>query len=137
MLNSAARICIGTDIVEIQRIRDAAMRRPGFFDRILTPSEKEYCLRKADATVPLAGRFAAKEAVLKCLGTGLSRVSWQDIEILNNDNGNPQVYFSGSAKNLLGDRGIKYLNVSISHSRDYAVAVAVGECVTDEASDRG
>ena len=129
-------IRVGTDIIEIQRIRSAAMRHPGFFDRILTPNEKEYCLSKADAFVSLAGRFAAKEAVLKSLGTGLAQISWLDMEILADKNGSPQVLFSGSAEKILRVNGIKYINVSISHSRDYAVAVAVGECVADEARNR-
>ena len=128
---------IGTDIIEIERIRNAAKRHPGFFDRILTADEKKYCLAKVDSFVPLAGRFAAKEAVMKCLQVGLERVSWQDIAILADEVGSPQVFLTGSALQVLRECGLGYIQVSISHSRDYAMAVAIGECVADADNDRG
>ena len=130
-------IRVGTDIIEIERIRNAAKRHPGFFDRILTADEKKYCLAKVDSCVPLAGRFAAKEAVMKCLQVGLERISWQDIAILADEVGSPQVHLTGAARQLLRESGLGYIQVSISHSRDYAMAVAIGECVADADNDRG
>lgn len=118
---------IGTDIIEISRVRKAASRHQAFYDRVLTRREKEYCLAKGDPVPSLAGRFAAKEAVLKCLGLGLRGVSWQDLEIIPDEPGAPRVLFSAALQRVLAEKGIKTVKVSISHSRDYAMAVAVGE----------
>ena len=118
---------IGTDIIEISRVRTAAARHPAFYDRILTGREKAYCLEKADPVPTLAGRFAAKEAVIKCLGVGLRGLSWRDFEIIPDDWGAPLVLFSETVKSILDEKAIKSVKVSISHSREYAVAVAVGE----------
>lgn len=118
---------IGTDIIEISRVRSAAARHPAFYDKILSNREKIYCLGKADPVTSLAGRFAAKEAVLKCLGLGLRGLSWHDLEIIPDELGAPQAFFSENLKRHLEGRGIKAVKVSISHSREYAMAVAVGE----------
>lgn len=118
---------VGTDIIEIQRIREAVRRRPAFWDKVLTPQEKEYCLGKTDPVPSLAGRFAAKEAILKCIGTGLRGISWQDLDIVSGEEGTPLVCFSSRAQGILAQRGLVKISVSISHSRDYALAVAIGE----------
>jgi len=118
---------IGTDIIEISRVRTAAARHPSFYDKILTEREKTCCLGKSDPVPTLAGRFAAKEAVLKCMGLGLRGLSWRDLEVIPDGQGAPQVLFSENIKKILEDKRIKYIKVSISHSRDYAMAVAVGE----------
>lgn len=118
---------IGTDIVEITRIRKATERSPRFWSRILTPGEEAYCRRKKDGIPSLAGRFAAKEAILKCLGLGLSQLSWHDMEILPGENGCPQVSCSAVLQKVMAARGVNEIKVSISHSRDYAMAVAIGE----------
>lgn len=83
-------------------------------------------LRK-DPIPSLAGRFAAKEAILKCIGTGLRGLSWRDLEILPDELGAPQVLFSQAAEKIINEKGIRKISVSISHSRNYAVAVAIGE----------
>lgn len=118
---------VGSDIIEISRVRMAALRHPAFYDRILSSREKEYCRGKADPAPTLAGRFAAKEAILKCLGCGLKGLSWQDLEILPDEMGAPQAFFSGKLQGVLAEKGIKTVKISISHSRDYAMAVAIGE----------
>lgn len=118
---------VGTDIIEIKRIRQVVKRHPQFWDRILTPLEKEYCRQKGDGIASLAGRFAAKEAVLKCTGRGLSRLSFRDLEILPDSLGCPQVYFSEKIKDILAERQISSIQISISHCHDYAMAVAIGE----------
>ncbi|MDD2212397.1 MAG: holo-ACP synthase [Clostridia bacterium] len=118
---------VGTDIVEIERIRKAAERHPAFWDRVLTPWEKEYCQGQGNPWQSLAGRFAAKEAVLKCLGLGLFRLSWHDVEIRADHLGCPVVNFKASLKKILAEKKITALSLSISHCRSYAMAVAVGE----------
>ncbi|NTW54400.1 MAG: holo-ACP synthase [Chlorobaculum sp.] len=113
---------VGVDIVEIARIR-VVYERFGqtFMKKILTEAEMALCLSKPDPVASLAGRFAAKEAVSKALGTGISRgLSWHSIEVLNNDAGKPCVtvhasFFSGR------------ISLSISHDRHSAVAMALYE----------
>lgn len=127
---------VGSDIIEIQRIRETVRRRPGFWDRVLTPWEKAYCFGKKDPVPSLAGRFAAKEAILKCIGIGLRGISWHDLEIKSGDQGAPRVCFSPRAKSILASQGLERIEISISHSRDYALAVAVGEVRDCEACFR-
>jgi holo-[acyl-carrier protein] synthase len=115
---------IGNDIVEIARIRAILTRYPQrFLDRIYTSHEQEYCLKRKEPALHLAGRFAAKEAIVKALGIGFSQgLNWLDIEIQNDSKGKPTVFLSASAKELLGDL---MLHVSISHCHHYATAFAV------------
>lgn len=115
---------IGNDIIEIARIQAVIARHSKrFLNRIFTPSEQEYCLKRKNPALHLAGRFAAKEAIVKALGTGFSQgISWLDIEIKNDSKGKPIVSFSPSAKELFGDLN---LHISISHCHHYATAFAV------------
>ncbi len=116
---------MGTDIALIARIRKL---RPAAVARLLTPKEQAYCGRYADAPARVAGRFAAKEAVLKALGTGLSDgIGWHQIEILPDAKGCPRTKFSGAARRHLGALGATRCHVSISHQGDYAVAFAILE----------
>ncbi len=114
---------IGIDIIEIDRIRHAVKRYGRhFLDKVYTPRELRYCKNKKQFRFPeLSVRFAAKEAYAKALGVGISSfgrknngVNWKDIEISNNSLGKPFLAFRGKAK--------KKVQVSLSHSRDYAVA---------------
>ena len=118
---------IGVDIAEIARIK-RLLDRKGFAEKVFTPSELASCAKLGSPEVRLAGRVAAKEAVMKAIGTGWARgVSWQDITIANDESGKPVVELSGRAR-LCADRiGAARVHVSISHSGGYAVAQAVAE----------
>lgn len=115
---------LGTDIVEIDRIKSIMARHPKkFLDRLFTPREQEYCLKRKEPALHFAGRFAAKEAVVKALGTGFSQgLTWKDFEIIPNPNGKPEVILSPSAIDLCGQATIL---VSISHCDHYATATAI------------
>ncbi|MBQ8498726.1 holo-ACP synthase [Chlamydia sp.] len=116
---------IGTDIIEINRIRKThAIYGDRFLKRIFTEREREYCFSKADPYASLAARFAAKEAVAKALGTGIGKLlKWKEIEMLRNSC-HPKVIVPGS---LLCSLGVQRILLSVSHSRDYATAVAIAE----------
>jgi len=122
------KIECGTDIIEISRITDAINKSGALFlDRIFTLSEKEYCERKKSARYEsYAGRFAVKEAVCKALGTGMSGIFFNEIEIVcETETGKPGVIFHGRAKEIFESFGAASVSVSLSHSKNYATAVAV------------
>lgn len=117
---------IGTDIVEVDRIRAAIERRKtAFINRIFTSGEQEYCQNAKDSAVCFSGRFAAKEAVLKALGTGLREMRWQDIEIIRDELGKPSVQLSAAAALLAQKRGVSRILLSISHTQEHALAFAI------------
>ncbi|RMG01925.1 MAG: holo-[acyl-carrier-protein] synthase [Planctomycetota bacterium] len=122
---------IGTDITECLRIARMIERHGELFlSRVYTPTEIDYCSNRKQATEHFTGRWAAKEAVLKALGTGWVRgISWRDIEIVNQPGGKPIVNLSGGAQAAAKRRGISHVFISISHCRTHATAfaVAVGE----------
>ena len=120
-------IGIGTDIVECLRIAQMIERHGELFiGRVYTPHEIGYCSARKAATQHYTGRWAAKESVLKALGTGWSRgVSWRDMEIRNDGDGNPRVALAGGAKEISDSMGINEFLVSISHCRSHATAIAV------------
>ena len=118
---------IGTDIVEISRIKKAVARE-SFVQRVFTPAEAEYCRsRGAAMAASFAGRFAAKEAFMKALGTGLREGSLQEIEILNDELGCPYMGISGKFLEMAGKKDMAECWISISHSREYATAQCVLE----------
>ena len=122
---------IGIDIVSIQRILDIYQRHADrFVRRILTDSEKEYVLRHKDPGQRLAGRWAAKEAALKALGTGLSNgIRWRDVEILPDRTGKPYVAFHGRAHEHAAGLGATVFHVTITHSDEWALAQVILEKV--------
>jgi len=123
-VSDVSRLVVGIDIIEIERIQEAISEcQDSFLSRIFTRAEQKNC--NADVA-SLAGRFAAKEAVMKALGTGATGVRWLDIEIITDQTGMPSVRLHGSAYDESLKRGIREFSVSISHSDLYAVAVAVG-----------
>lgn len=119
----------GIDIIEVSRIKKSMDRYAGRFEeRIFTPQEIEYCRSQADPGKHFAGRFAAKEAVLKSLGTGMAQgIFWKDMEILNQESGAPVLQFSGAAKAIFNSLNLKNVHISISHDKLYAIAHAVAE----------
>jgi holo-[acyl-carrier protein] synthase len=122
---------IGTDIVECLRIAQMIERHGELFiNRVYTQNEIEYCRSRKAATQHFAGRWAAKEAVLKALGTGWRRgISWRDVEIRNDVNGRPAIALRGGARDYIEESGIREVLISISHCRTHATAysIALGE----------
>lgn len=115
----------GIDIVEIGRVTEA-VKNPRFVKRVFTLHEQDYCeSRQSQKFHSYAARFAAKEAVMKALGTGLSQGNWQDIEILSAIDSKPRVSLGGFFAAIAREIGVSEIYVSISHSREYAVAQAI------------
>ena len=121
-------IGLGTDIVEIERIRDMILRHGDhFLQRCFTPAEIEYAQRHRDAASRFAGRWAAKEAVVKVLGTGFVQgITFHDIEVVRMDSGQPGIRLSGGAAEIASSLGITEVKLTISHAREYATATAIG-----------
>lgn len=113
----------GVDIIEISRFIQACNKHPHLLGKLFSPRELEALATKSYPS--LAARFAGKEAVLKTLGTGLRGLSWHDIEIINNEAGEPIVYLSDRAKRIAESRGGDNVRLSLSHSRDNALAMAI------------
>ena len=120
---------IGTDIIEVARIRESYEKfGQRFLQRVLRPSEVNYCLSHKFPAPHLAARFAGKEAVSKAFGTGIGRhVGWQDIEILRRDSGEPYVVLHDGAAKLLQERGATRVLITLSHTQEHATAMAVLE----------
>ncbi len=120
-------ISVGVDIIEISRVA-ATVERFGdrFLQRIYTPGEIAYCRGRAPQ---LAARFAAKEAVMKALGTGTRGVGWREVEVTRKRTGEPSIELHGRAAERAAKLGIDRLAISISHSRDYAVASVVSRVI--------
>ena len=120
-------IGIGTDIIECLRIAQMIERHGELFiGRVYTPREIEYCSSRKSATQHYAGRWAAKEAVLKALGTGWIRgISWRDVEVRNNEGGKPSIALAGGAREMCERLEIAEMLISISHCRTHATAFAI------------
>ncbi|QHN04138.1 holo-ACP synthase [Granulicella sp. WH15] len=120
---------LGTDITEIARIEKSLARfGQHFLDRVFTAGEIAYCQRKKAAAESFAARFAAKEAGAKALGTGISRgVSWQEIEVRREPGQRPTLHLSGRAAERAASLGVSHISLSLTHSRDLAMAVVIME----------
>ncbi len=114
---------VGCDIIEISRI-EKAMAKGNFLDRCFTEREREYFSMHKNCAESVAAGFAAKEAVSKALGTGISGFSFTDIEILHSENGRPYVQLTGGAAAIAHENNGR-VSVSMSHCRDMAIAYAV------------
>ena len=119
----------GVDLAEVSRIR-AAIARYGtrFTNRIYTPAEIAYVERKANRFERYAGRFAAKEAGMKAIGTGWKRgVRWQDFEVANLPSGRPTLKLHGEAARIAGELGVKTISLSITHTAELGMAQVILE----------
>ena len=121
---------LGTDLIEIARIEESLERHgERFLHKIFTESEIAYCLQKKRSSAEsFAARFAAKEAGAKALGTGISRgVSWKELEVRREIGERPTLHLSGRAAERAAQMGVRTLSLSLTHSRDVAMAVVVAE----------
>jgi len=120
-------IAHGIDLVDFPRIEDMVKRHgERFLDRVFTASEQQYANSNKNGIEKLAGRFAAKEAVLKLVGTGWrGKIAWTDIEVVNTETGQPEVKLSGEVKKIADKLGITQISVSITHTANFAIASAV------------
>ncbi len=120
---------IGTDITECLRIARMIERHGELFiTRVYTDVEIAYCSTRKAATQHYAGRWAAKEAVLKALGTGWRRgISWRDIEVRNLPSGAPTIFLRGGAREVFEKSAIQKMHISLSHCRSHATAYAIAE----------
>lgn len=120
---------VGTDLIEIARIQQSVARfGDRFLLRVFTPSEIDYCRRKKNAAESFAARFAAKEAGAKALGTGISRgVSWLELEVMRQPSGKPTLQLTGRAAQRARQLGVANISLSLTHSKDIALAVVVME----------
>jgi len=121
----------GIDIIEVYRIRDTIARTPRFASRVFTESEREYCeTRGVTAAQSYAARFAAKEAFLKALKTGWrGKITWHDMEILNDADGVPTLRVNGEARRILDGMGEPRVHLSLSHTTEHAIAYVILETV--------
>ncbi|MBU6385683.1 MAG: holo-ACP synthase [Planctomycetes bacterium] len=119
---------IGTDIIECDRIGGMLQKHGDeFLQRVFTPREIAYCGDRKMSQLHYAGRWAAKEAILKVLGTGWAKgIQWTDVEIVNLASGAPSVVLANRALEIATGLGIREVQVSISHCKEYATAFAIG-----------
>ena len=128
-------LAVGVDMVEIDRVQRLLQRHPERFrSRVFTPAELAVSRNRPHV---LAARFAAKEATMKALGTGTRGVAWREIECLPNQRGKPLLFLYGRARERARTIGLSGFDVSLTHSRNYAVATVVGlrEQPTDDPQD--
>src|SRR6185369_11190137 len=120
---------LGVDLIEIERVKRAHLKHGArFIERLYTPAEAKYCLRKKDPYASLAGRFAAKEAVIKAFGHGFGgRWKWRHIEVIREPSGKPSLRFFGILEKLRVQRKIKNIHLSIAHSKRDATAIVIFE----------
>ena len=124
----------GIDLVDFPRIEEMIKQHAErFLNRVFTDAEQAYAGANKNRTEKLAGRFAAKEAVLKLMGTGWrGKIAWTDIEIINNPAGQPEVSLHGEVERIAGKLGIDHISLSITHTANFAIASAVALAESDE-----
>lgn len=116
---------IGLDIIEIDRVREVAVRYKNFLERIFSIEERRQINNKKDKYPSIAARFSAKEAFIKALGGRFEGWCWKDVEILTGISGKPEIRLKNKALEEIIKRGVKDIKVSLSHSNKYAVAVVI------------
>lgn len=127
-------IAHGIDLVDFPRIEEMIERHGDrFLSRVFTAAEQEYARAHRNSVEKYAGRFAAKEAVLKLIGTGWrGKIAWTDIEVTNNPAGGPEVKLSGEVKEIAERLRIGQISLSITHTANFAIASAVALTESDE-----
>lgn len=126
------QVGLGVDIVEIERMRRILTRTPSFARKVFSEAERAYCDAKANPEVHYATRFAAKEAVVKALGTGFSEgIGVRDIEVRRTTKGRPYVVLTGRAREVARERGVREMPLSLSFTHTEAVACAMA--ITEDA----
>ena len=117
----------GIDLVDFGRIEKMLEKHPHrFLERVFTPTEQADADKNKNRIEKLAGRFAAKEAVMKLIGTGWrDGIAWTDIEVVNNALGQPIVTITGKVKELADEKGVEQITLSITHTSNFAIASAV------------
>jgi holo-[acyl-carrier protein] synthase len=127
-------IAHGIDLVDFPRIEEMVNRHDKrFLDKVFTATEQAYAKANRNGIEKLAGRFAAKEAVLKLVGTGWrGKIAWTDIEVVNTPTGQPEVKLSGEVKKIADKLGITQISVSITHTANFAIASAVALAESNE-----
>ncbi|MDI6689168.1 MAG: holo-ACP synthase [Actinomycetota bacterium] len=116
---------IGVDIVEIHRMGRVIQKYPRLLSRLFTLQEQEYCQSRLRPHLHFAARFAAKEAVLKALGTGLRGIKWTDLEVCRDSFGKPFVRLKGKAASIAEEKGVSDILISLSFSQESAIAFAL------------
>ncbi len=123
-MDKSTKMSVGVDIIEIERIKRATTdHREAFLNRIYTKAELDCTSSRPDG---LAVRFAAKEAVMKTLGTGIGGIRWKDIEILNSVDGAPTIKLYGRACDKAKELGLENFSISLSHCKTHAIAMVIG-----------
>jgi len=119
---------IGTDIIEVNRIKRSIEKDNGFAERIFSEEEISYCRSKVRSEIHFAARFAAKEAFFKALGTGWrDGMKWKEISVKNDPLGKPEIQLSGKSLEFFNKNSMRKINISISHTKIYAVAFVIIE----------
>ncbi len=116
---------VGTDLVEVDRLRTALERTPGLSRRLFTPAEQARCARNKDPVPHLAARFAAKEATMKALGKGMSAMAFTDIEVVTDAAGAPSLRVAGRARQVADGLGVTSWSVSLTHDGGMAHAIVL------------
>ncbi len=124
----------GIDLVDFPRIEEMLKRHGDrFLERVFTPEEQKYASSNKNNIEKLAGRFAAKEAIMKLIGTGWrGKIAWTDIEVINTKAGQPQVRLSGEVKKIADNLNITQIAISITHAANFAIASAMALTESNE-----
>ncbi len=124
----------GIDLVDFPRIEEMIQQHgERFINRVYTTAEQKYANKNKNRVEKYAGRFAAKEAILKLIGTGWrGKIAWTDIEVINNRSGQPQVTLDGEVKKIADKLGISQISISITHTANFAIASAVALAQSNE-----
>jgi holo-[acyl-carrier protein] synthase len=121
-------IGIGLDMIEVERVKEKIQKEQGFREMVFAAAEIEYCERKTNSYEHYAARFAAKEALFKAIGTGWTNgTSYNEVVILNNESGKPEISFIGETANTLQHLELSKIKISLSHLKNTAAAVVAIE----------